>query len=370
MDQVWQYIIDLGIISVLLIVAVFIKRKVVIFRNYPIPVPIIAGFLGLILGKDILNLIHFNGLHLENMVYHLMNIGFVSLSLKTSSKLRSKEYVNSGLFIVSNYVLQGIVGFGLSMLLFLTLFQDTFPLFGLLLPLGYGQGPGQAYAMGKQWEFLGFTNGGNTGLTIAAFGYIWACAGGVALTAYLTKTKKMMPKMNHIANKEIKETVFDEDKITDLPLKESIDGLTLQLILIGMVYLLTYLTLSGAQSILITMGDFGATLAQMLWGFSFIIGAMLGMLVRRILDFCLGKGWMKNSYTSNYILERIAGGSFDFMITAAISAISIYLLKDYFIPLFIVTTVGGLVTIFYIVKLGKRIYPEDTIENILAMYGM
>lgn len=370
MSQNWSYIIDLTILSALLVISVFLKRKVGFFKKFPIPVPFIAGFFALILGKDVLHLIDFSSIRLENMVYHLMNIGFIALSLKASSKARGKEYVNSGLFIVSTYVVQGIVGFGLSLFLMSTLFPNLFPLSGLLLPLGFGQGPGQAYTMGHQWEELGFISGGNTGLTVAAIGYIWACIGGVPLTAYLIKVKKMRPAAEQRKSESHHDTIFDEDQVNELPLKESIDGLTLQLMLIGMVYLITYLTLLGAQSLLTPLGGFGQNLAKLLWGFSFIIGAVYGMFARRLLDLFKEKSMMKSEYTSNYLLERLAGASFDFMITAAVAAISLTLLKGYIIPILIITTIGGFLSIWYCIWIGKRIYPSETLENILAMYGM
>lgn len=369
-SQIWNYIVDIAMLSILLLISTVMKRQLPFFRKNPIPIPVIAGFLGLILGRDVLGIITFDGVRLENLVYHLMNLGFIALSLKASSKVRSKEYVNSGMFIVSNYVMQGLVGFALSLLFFYALFPNTFPLSGLLLPLGFGQGPGQAYSMGKQWEELGFTHGGNMGLTVAAMGYVWACAGGVAIIAWLKKKNRL--NINTDANGEPVERhdLYDDDKPIELPMKESVDGLTLQLILIGAVYLLTYLTLIGLESLLSGAGNFGRTLAQLLWGFSFIIGAVYGMSVRRILDYCHQRKWMKHSYTSNYLLERVSGGSFDFMITAAISAVSIYLLKDYLVPFLIITTVGGLLTIWFIMKLAQRVYKTDTLENALAMYGM
>jgi ESS family glutamate:Na+ symporter len=307
---------------------------------------------------------------LENLVYHLMNVGFIALSLKASGKVRGREYVDSGVFIVSNYVMQGLLGFFLSLLFFYTAFPETFPLSGLLLPLGFGQGPGQAFAMGKQWEELGFTNGGNMGLAYAAMGYVWACVGGVVLIAWLRK-KKMLTALSGANGGPVgKHNIFDDEKPEELPLKESIDGLTLQLLLIGGVYLITYLTLKGLESVLSGAGDFGRNLAQLLWGFSFIIGAVYGMLVRRILDYCHHKKWMKYSYTSNYLLERVSGGAFDYMITAAISAVSIFLLMDNLVSFLIITAAGGLLTILFIMKLARRVYKTDTLENALAMYGM
>ena len=368
--QIWDYILDVSMLSILLLAATLMKRKVAFFRKNPIPVPVIAGFLGLVLGKDVLGIMIFSGVRLENLVYHLMNIGFIALSLKASQKVKSKEYVHSGMFIVSTYVVQGILGFALSLLFFYTVFPKTFPLSGLLLPLGFGQGPGQAYSMGHQWEELGFTHGGNLGLTVAAIGYIWACAGGVALIAWL-KRKKRLKTYDEIYGEPLdRPNIYDEEKPVELPLKESIDGLTLQMILIGAVYLVTYLTLKGLESVLTGTGNFGRTLAQLLWGFSFIIGAVYGMLARRILDFCHRQKWMKHSYTCNYLLERISGVSFDFMITAAIAAVSIYMLKDHLLPVLIITTAGGLLTIWFIMKLAQRIYKTDTLENALAMYGM
>lgn len=367
MNQTWNYVVDIAVISILLLISVVLKRNVGLFKKYPIPVPVIAGFLGLILGRDILGIISFNSVRLDNLVYHLMNIGFIALSLK-SGKVKGKEYVNSGLFIVSTYVVQGLLGFGLSLAFFFTIFPNTFPLSGLLLPLGFGQGPAQAYSMGAQWEKLGFTYGGNMGLTYAAMGYIWACAGGVFLTSWLKKVRGMKPSA--VTAVKSTDNIFDEDKPNELPMKESIDGLTLQLIMIGGIYLLTYLTLTGLQFLLAKFGSYGANLAQLLWGFSFIIGAVYGMLIRRILDLCFKKNWMKSDYTSNYLLERLAGGSFDFMITAAIAAISLYMLKGYLYPFLIITTLGGLLTVWYILKISKRIYKNESLENILAMYGM
>jgi ESS family glutamate:Na+ symporter len=357
-------------LSILLLISTVMKRQLAFFRKNPIPIPVIAGFLGLVLGKDVLGIISFSGVRLENLVYHLMNVGFIALSLKASGKVRGREYVDSGVFIVSTYVMQGLLGFFLSLLFFYTAFPETFPLSGLLLPLGFGQGPGQAFAMGKQWEELGFTNGGNMGLAYAAMGYVWACVGGVVLIAWLRK-KKMLTALSGANGGPVgKHNIFDDEKPEELPLKESIDGLTLQLLLIGGVYLITYLTLKGLESVLSGAGDFGRNLAQLLWGFSFIIGAVYGMLVRRILDYCHHKKWMKYSYTSNYLLERVSGGAFDYMITAAISAVSIFLLMDNLVSFLIITAAGGLLTILFIMKLARRVYKTDTLENALAMYGM
>jgi ESS family glutamate:Na+ symporter len=161
MKQEWMMILDIALLSILLGVSTLIKTKVPGMRRFPIPIPVIAGFLGLLVGQEALGLLDFNSIRLENLVYHLMSIGFIALSLKSKDRLRSSGYGKAGIFIVSTYTLQGIVGFGLTLLFTYTLWPDLFAPMGLLLPLGYGQGPGQAFAPGHTWEALGFSNGGN-----------------------------------------------------------------------------------------------------------------------------------------------------------------------------------------------------------------
>jgi ESS family glutamate:Na+ symporter len=107
----------------------------------------------------------------------------------------------------------------------------------------------------------------------------------------------------------------------------------------------------------------------MLWGFSFIIAALFAILFRFILDVLKKKKVIKREYTSNFLLERISGGAFDIMITASIAAISITILKQYLLPTMVISTLGGIATILYVIFLGKRMYKNDVLENTLGLYG-
>jgi ESS family glutamate:Na+ symporter len=366
MSAGWSYIWDILMISLFLGLATYLKRSFKFFERFFIPNAIIAGFIGLILGPQILGLVSFNADHMGNIIYHLMSVGFISLALKERKKEKNKDVVNTGIIIVNGYVLQGIIGFGLSLFMAYTFIPDLFPVFGMLLPLGYGQGAAQAYSMGKQWESLGFLNGGNIGLSVAAMGLLWACLGGIPLMNYLIRVKKIKPAYDNsqainAPNKEIrKEDIGDA---------ESVDGFTIQLFTIGIIYLATYLVLNGLTSILSNMGTFGNTLSTMFWGFSFIIASLLAILFRFIYDRLRVKKIIVREYTSDFLLERIAGGAFDFMIAASIAAISISILRQYLVPTLIIGMIGGIITVIYIVFVCKRIYKKDVLENMLALYG-
>ncbi|MCJ7665258.1 MAG: sodium:glutamate symporter, partial [Actinobacteria bacterium] len=266
---------------------------------------------------------------------------------------------------------QGIIGFAISLSLAYTFLPKLFPPFGLLLPLGFAQGPGQAFSIGTSWEKLGFTNGGNIGLAIATIGFLWAIFFGIPLLNILVRKKKAwgLEDREKIINLKNEDGDGEEKHTENIPKRMYIDSLTVQVVLIGLVYLITYFTLRGISIALEPLGDYGYTVAQLLWGFHFVIATMFAILVRVILNALKKKNWLHIKYPDNYILQRISAGSFDFMIVAAIAALSISTLKENWIPLVIVTSIGGIFTIVYTVFLCRRIYTNYIIEHIVGLYG-
>jgi ESS family glutamate:Na+ symporter len=57
------------------------------------------------------------------------------------------------------------------------------------------------------------------------------------------------------------------------------------------------------------------------------------------------------------------------MIVAAIAALSIATFRTYWLPIVLVTTIGGIFTIIYTVFLSRRIYTNYIIEHIVGLYG-
>ena len=135
MSEGWAYILDILVVSLFLGLATYLKRSFKFFKRFFIPNAIIAGFIGLLMGPQFLKLVNFNPDHMGTIIYHLMSVGFISLALKDRNTTKSKDIINTGIFIVNGYVLQGIIGFGLSLILAYTVLPDFFPVFFMLLPL-------------------------------------------------------------------------------------------------------------------------------------------------------------------------------------------------------------------------------------------
>jgi ESS family glutamate:Na+ symporter len=346
-------------ISVLFTLAILLKRLIPFLRNVIIPNSILAGFLGFLLGPNLLNLIKIDIDFLGNIIYHLMAIGFISLALRKVEKNNQKSYLGAALIIVGTYLFQAFIG--VSSAFIINLFNKNFsPAIGFILPLGFGQGPGQAYSIGHQWEILGLHNGSSVGLAIAAAGFGWATIGGLIILNWLLIKWKKAHKRTFIEKKalEVKDYEFAD-----------MDGMTIQMVIIGMVYLFTFLLLKFIEHILAPLGNIGHTFSTVLWGFHFVVGAILAMIFRKFYDNLKEKNIAKENYLNNFLLQRIAGLVFDFMVTASISAVVLAKIKQEFWGIFIITFLGGLLTYFFIMMLTKKIFSKNEVENRVAFFG-
>ena len=377
-QDLWKYIIQLGFISFIMIFANLLRRKIKFFRVFLLPTAVIGGFLGLALRNW--GLISLDIQFLEGITYHMTGIGFIALALRSPAKSErgesassGKDGINSGAFIVSNYLIQGITGIGIMMILGYSFFPDIFKAGGIILPMGYGQGPGQAYSVGNMYEqTFGFAGGASFGLAIATMGMLWASIGGIIyLNVLAGKKRKNLDHADQIRLDRIQEPVVSH--MNEIPLTEAVDKFTIQMSFVFLVYLATYLLAFGLTRLINNISaleGFGKSIIPLIWGFNFLIGSSLALLLRGILAWLYKGKILKRKYTNNFLLNRISGYAFDLMILASISAISIKVLQKLWLPFILITSFGGLVTLFYIKWMAKRIYPDYYLEGLLSMYGM
>ena len=155
----------------------------------------------------------------------------------------------------------------------------------------------------------------------------------------------------------------------EIPDAESIDKLTVQLSLVLLVYGLVFLLMYGIQQL--DLGQFGVkTLKPLVWGFNFLWGTLIGVLVRWVIGRLRKSNLMQREYINNHYLDRIAGTCFDVMIVAGTAAIDFNNLRGLWLPLVLVCAVGALVTFFYVLRCCRRLYPDYQYEGFFSMFGM
>ncbi len=371
-SALWNILIQFGILAAAIIVANILRRKIPFFRKSLMPTAVLAGFLLLILRSvGILNL---DGPMLEMITYHGIAIGFIAMSLRVQKKDASDRSsamigAKSGAMIVSVYLVQALVGTAVVLLLAWTVMPTLFKAAGILLPMGYGQGPGQANNIGGTYESLGFAGGRSFGLSIAASGYLVACIVGVIVLNILAK-KGRIRRIEHaeISGSVTVDTFQDRN---EMPLSESLDRFSMQAAMVIFTYLLTYLLIWGitAGTTAISPGA-GNTVNSLLWGFNFIIGSLVAVLVKVFLSKMKRLHFMERQYQNNYLLNRISGFAFDLMIVAGIASIKLEDLSGLWLPFVLLSIAGAAATWFYLAWLCRKVYPTYYYEGLMSMYGM
>jgi len=164
---------------------------------------------------------------------------------------------------------------------------------------------------------------------------------------------------------------YSVEEPDEIPLSESIDKFTLQVCMVLGVYLITIGIIIAIEILFRFTGvPFLIDLIPTFWGFAFMLAAAVAICVRMILRRLVKSGIMHRKYPNKYMMNRISGASFDISIVSALFLVSISTLGSLWIPVLIMTTVGGLATVFYMRFMCPLIYKNYKDEAFLAFYGM
>ena len=365
----WNIIIQLGLLAGTILLANSLRQKVSLIRKSMMPVAVLGGFL-LLLAKY-LGIARVDQDLMEMLVYHGIALGFIAMSLRVPMEKAEKgdlTGLKSGAVIVSTYLVQGVTGLLVTLLLSYTLMPSMFQAAGLLLPMGYGQGPGQANNIGSSYEALGFAGGRSFGLAIAAAGYLVACVVGVVILNVLSRKGKVGHTRSSVTELPASDYFQSRDEI---PVSDSIDKLSIQLAMVLLVYLLTYLAAWGLTSgIAVISEGLANTLNTLIWGFNFIIGSALAILLRVLLEQGKRKGLIARQYQNNYLLNRLSGFFFDIMIVAGIASINLEDIRGLWLPFVLLAVLGAVVTWVHLSIVCKAAYHDYYYEGLISMYGM
>lgn len=376
-DTVWNIMIQFCIIAAGLLAGNIIRTKVPFLQKSLIPSALLGGALLLIFKAIYTNMLGLNDLidksSMEIVTYHALGLGFVALALKNNkveSKSSTMKIIETGTLTASTYIIQGIVGLLVTIPMFY-FGSEIFYAAGLLLPMGYGQGPGQALNFGTIYmdraaeQGISFP-GKDFGLSIAAMGFIVGCVIGVIFLNILKRNGKI--KISEIREKQTNK-LSDYEGENEIPDTESVDKLSIQICLVLFTYLLVYLFNHCLQSF--DFGNFGEkTLMPLMWGFNFLLGTLFGIMIKGIINGFRKAGIMKREYINNYLLNRISGFFFDIMIVAGTAAINFNEFNGFALPYILVCTIGAVVTFWFVLKACKHLYPNYVYEGFFSMFGM
>ena len=368
--ELWNGIMQIAIIASIILIANIIRRKVAFIRRAVIPTSVLGGFL--LLGAKLTGLVNLDMQFMEVITYHCIAMGFIAMSLRVPETTEYKDDhvgLKSGAIIVGSYMVQVATGLVISLLLAYTIKPELFKASGLLLAMGYGQGPGQANNIGASYESMGFIGGRAYGLAIAAAGYISACVVGVIYMTRLVRNGKIVRKEHEEVSGSV--TIDDFQSENEIPVAESLDKFSVQVALVLLVYGMTYLLTKGMTDGLSAISPgLANTLNPLLWGFNFMIGSGLAIGARTVMKGLRKVKLMNRQYQNNYLLSRISGVAFDIMIVAGLASIEIGDLSGLWLPFLLTAVAGALTTLIHLRYVCKLVYKDYYYEGMLSMYGM
>ena len=372
MNFPWNMFLDLGVISIALLLATFLRARINFFQKYLIPNALTAGFILLPFYNFLAPVVGMSEIGLGAIVYHLLSISFISMSLRKPAYTKrkgDKSVFGTSVSIISQYSLQSLIGLMFTFFFMSTFIKSLYPTFGFFLPLGFALGPGQAYAIGEGWVSMGFEGAPDVGLTFAAVGYMWACFGGVILINMGIKRGWLGKEQEKIRASRFRTGVMGRNEKLQVGSKlttesEAIDSASYNMAVVLMVYLFTFLMLKGLAGLLSFAGNLGNDLAVNLWGISFVFAAMVALIVKTIMI------KLKLEHTlDNGALTRIAGNSVDIMVAAAVGAISLTVVVQYWLPILAISVTGGFVTFITVIWISSRIFEDYQFHRALIIYG-
>ena len=369
-DVVWSFMVQLGLLLLFLMIGNILRRKVAFLRKGQVPSALLGGFLLLItnvifkrFGYNIIN----NQI-MQVVTYHCLAIGFAAMSLKSEKsnhKTNPTQVVEYGALQGGTYMLQAMVGLGITLLLFFITRNGSKVISfigGLLLPLGFGQGPGNAMS----WD-INFTNtpaaqfdgNGSFGLSLASIGFVVASVLGVVYINIYKKRGTLHVRKGIPVDEAI---FYSGSERQEIPDNESVDKFSLQMGFVVLAYAISF----GFMVLLGSISNFTNSIA---WGFNFLWASLAAMLIKFVVKHLHRTDLMTRQYINNYQMDRISGFAFDLMIVAGVTAIRIDDIKNYILPIIIVSIAGALVTYIYIRKVAKECFKGFEHEFFLMSFG-
>lgn len=241
-----QMLTDLSVLSALLLVGIFLRKKVKFLQSLYIPASLLAGFVGLLIGPQVLG--RFSPVFLPvsdtisgwfgqlvNIVLGLSFLGTAS-SGESFGKTALSAVTQGGLV----HQTQVVVGLGIAMLL-MPLYPNLPFCFGLTPVYGFHGGHGTANAAGAALAEAGWADGPAVANTMATAGILSGIIIGMIIINIGVRRgyAKLVAKPQEIPQ-DIKEGIVPVDKRKPIGMgvtyNDALDPLALQLAFVGIVY--------------------------------------------------------------------------------------------------------------------------------------
>jgi len=369
-------LIYLALAAVLLFVGMFLRAKVPLFRKLLLPASVIGGFIGLLLGPQVLGSHAILPFSADCVTTWSLLPGILILPIFASVPLGSgmneapkprgefkrnlpKVLASCGCFSMTAF-LQGAVGFGVAFLI-VTFFPGIglYKNFGYELVAGFSGGHGTAGAIGGLLQGFGVEHwevAQGVATTFATIGLVGGMIGGIILiniasrkgkTMVLDKPSQLPAITTYGFTKDISQQPNMGRETTS---NSSIESISVHVGIILIDCALSYFLLGLAKTYQVP-------------GLSSIPVWFYGLLLMYAINFLLRKlklDWM----IDKKVKARITGAISDFAIVCAVASMNVKAVAAYIVPIIACSILGFVVTYIACFTMhrfcfGKKDYPFE-----------
>ncbi len=353
----WTIVVDLGIISLLMLLGKLIRVKVKGVQRFLIPPAVLAGIMGLVLGPEVLGWLPLSG-SLGTYAGILIAFVFAALPFTSTSKAREVAKVKRMWgYSQGNMLLQWAFG-GLLGMLVLGRIWPLDDSFGITMPAGFCGGHGSAAALGDAFAKFGREEVLTLAMTSATVGIISSIVLGLVFLRIGTKRgysaclaeaenlpeelrSGVVPKENR---KSIGEGIFSTI---------SVSTLTFNLSVISLAVLGGYLITKGVALV-------ASSLQLPVFSCAYIVGILM--------KFFFDKTKMAE-YVCPETSSSLSGMFTDYLVAFGIASIRISVVTQYLVPMLILLAVGLVVTAALVYVAAKFIFKEYWFEKAMFSWG-
>ncbi|MBB5171895.1 sodium/glutamate symporter [Texcoconibacillus texcoconensis] len=356
---IWGILTDVGLISLLLLLGMFLRAKVNLLQRSFMPASIIAGILGLVLGPNGFNIIPFTGF-IGDYPGVLIAVVFAAIPLSTP-RFKWSQVINKvgGLWSYSQTIMLLMWGGGLlfALVLLVPLF-DVHNGFGLLLAAGFVGGHGTAAAIGDAFAQQGWEEATSLAMTSATIGAILAIVVGLALIRssankghanYISRFDELPEELRTGILPKNKRSSMGSDTVSSI----SIDPLVFHLALVLFVTMVGYY-----------LSQFGESLYAGLSIPAFSLAFLVGLILKQLMQ-----ATNVDEYLDRGIMSKISGSATDILVAFGIASINLTVIADNLVPFIILILFGIFLSYFFYKVVSKFYFRENWFEKGIFTFG-
>lgn len=356
---------DAALASILILIGQLLRSKIRLFQHFFMPASMIAGFIGLLLGSEVLNILPFSN-NIGSYAGILIIIVFTVIGINGYSPTKSETgTARTEINRISSFLLYKLIAFfiqffipiAFTFIVLIKLFPELNPGFGLLLPTGFYGGHGTAAAVGSTFEDLGWESATDLGMTVATIGILTGIFGGLALIKYASKKgyTAYIQDFKYISG-DLRTGLISQANRKPLG-NETISSVSLD-------------TVAFHSALILGVGGLGYFINQWI-GNNLISGIpsfTIAFITALIFFFIFRKSAVYD-YIDKKINLNIAGTATDYLVFFGIASIKITVIIDYAIPLTLLILVGFILVFLTVFPLGFLMNRYSWFERSIFVYG-